>query len=152
MNNLLDTDEGIDNPLLIKPDALIGNLEEETYTLDEYLGAELILDTGLTGSARRGTVVKRTRGGDGCPIGVASRNPFLGPEAVDKTDGFIQISGSQQQPKNTSPIETAEYDVMSKIDDELAFRLWASHVLQKCKLKRHMPLTERFVMATGSGQ
>eukprot|EP00957_Ditylum_brightwellii_P136868 10437481-Ditylum_brightwellii.AAC.1 len=65
---LSDINEGINNPLPIEPDVLVGNLEESADTFDEYLGAELIPNPGSEGSSRRGTVVKRAKGEDGCPI------------------------------------------------------------------------------------
>ena len=64
-----EVDEGIDNPEPIDESGLAGNIEEGTNVYDEYLGAKLIFDVGPDGAPRKGTVVKRLRGEDGCPIG-----------------------------------------------------------------------------------
>ena len=76
--DLDELDEGIDQPTPMDPTALVGDIEEDKpETFDNYVGAELILDTGLEGDPIRGQVVKRARGEDGRPIGTAHGNPYL---------------------------------------------------------------------------
>ena len=64
-----EVDEGIDNPEPIDESGLGGDIEEGANVYDEYLEAKLISDVGPDGAPRKGTVVKRLRGEDGCPIG-----------------------------------------------------------------------------------
>jgi len=42
-------DEGIDSPTPVDAGALAGDVEEDTNTFDEYLGAEMIIDAGPEG-------------------------------------------------------------------------------------------------------
>eukprot|EP00957_Ditylum_brightwellii_P058548 4439717-Ditylum_brightwellii.AAC.1 len=63
-----EVNEGIDNPLPYDPNSLVGDIEEGTNVFDEYLGAELILDSGPDGSQRKDTVIKCHKGEAGRPI------------------------------------------------------------------------------------
>ena len=46
----------IDNPRQYDPEAMVGNVKEDTNVFDEYLGAELYFDIGPDGSPRKGMV------------------------------------------------------------------------------------------------
>ena len=72
-----EVDEEINNTEPIDESGFAGDIEEGTKVYGEYLGAELNFDVGPVGTPRKGTVVKRLRGEDGCPIGCRHHNPPL---------------------------------------------------------------------------
>ena len=67
----------IDSPELYNPSAMAGDIEEEANVYDKYLRAELYIDIGPDGDPRKGTIKKRLKGEDRCPIGQGHHNPFL---------------------------------------------------------------------------
>eukprot|EP00957_Ditylum_brightwellii_P195017 14858873-Ditylum_brightwellii.AAC.1 len=79
---------GVDNPLPYDPNSLVGDIEEGTNVFDEYIGVELILDSGPDGSQRKGTVIKHHTGEDGRPISTSHYNPFLDTREYD-----VEIDG-----------------------------------------------------------
>ena len=69
--------DNIDCPEQYDPSATAGDIEEEAYVYDEYLGAELYFDASPDGGPRKGTVRKHLKGEDGHPVGQGHHNPFL---------------------------------------------------------------------------
>lgn len=195
-------------PRLADKGAFVGDIESDDPdpegVLDQYIGAELIFETAADGHPRKGTVLKRAKGGDGHTVGRKHNNPVMdtrlydvdfggfvtqltanqiaenmysqvdeagrsemvlkaivdhrkGPSAVEKANDLITQKNGRKTPKittggwdlkiewahgssnwillsevkNANPIESAEYAVQVKIDDEPAFAWWVKPILKK---------------------
>ena len=115
-------DEGIDNPEPIDESGLAGDIEEGTNVYDEYLGAKLILDVGPDGAPRKGTVVKRLRGEDRCPIRQGHYNPLL-----DTCKYEVEVEGIPHEFTANMIAENLYSQVDSEGRRELIFKAIIDH-------------------------
>ena len=132
----------MDSPEPYDLSAVVGDIEEEANIYDEYLGAELYFDVGPNGGPRKGTVRKRLKGEDGCPIGQRHHNPFLNTRKYK-----VDIDGRLHE----YAANTIAANLYSQVDSEGRHQLIFCEMIDHRKTEDAIP-TVRGTIKTSGGQ
>ena len=130
----------INNPQPYDPEAMSGNVEEDTNIFDEYLGAELYFDIGPDGSLQKGTVKKCLKGEDGRPTGRGHHNPLLDTRRYE-----VEIDGIPHEYAANTIAENLYSQVDSEGQQQLIFR----EIIDHRKNEEAIPINQGTVKTHG---